>query len=83
MQVHRFLDRNQKGVGYCAHKVTFRDVSPMMFSVWFTEEGVVTDIEGRDKNGRSRKAPVSVWERAHRVFPLVVEVYNQQQKETR
>lgn len=44
--------------GYVAHGVQVnRDVSPMRFSVWFSEQGDLLDCEAFDKANRSR--PVS------------------------
>ena len=51
MQAQRFPNG-----GYVAHKVRVNsNVSPMHFSVWFSEQGALLDCEAFDKAGRARQ----------------------------
>jgi len=53
IQAHKFPDGS-----YVGHKVRVNEhVSKLTFSVWFTNEGMLTCVEGFDVRGHSRPVP--------------------------
>lgn len=57
--------------GYVAHKLRVRHVSPMVFSAWFTDAGVLIDAEGRDCTGKTRPASQRAKAALEKQFPSV------------
>jgi hypothetical protein len=65
--------------GYVGHKVRVNsNVSPMHFSVWFSEQGELLDCEAFDKAGRARPVPPKVRKVLATMYGWIVAASRQQ-----